>query len=395
MTTQPNFWHKSEEDNWIQLLNCDGNYIKRAPEEIRNSLKVAKYLLQYHPKTLKYFNENIKDSDELFNQSLKENEKNFLKSFKYFSPRLKNNKKIILKFINQNSLIYRVIDRKMRSDKEIILKMFKNISLCYKSQEYIPIEVFENDIEFLIECLKTKRLNHPRMDDLIKKDRKTIIEAVKNYHYFFPLLDEKEKNDFEIVSHAIQASYANYLSVGNDIKNDYELTLKLLKVEPNIYCNINEEFQNETTTLMVFNTIENDSVEFRYWIYLKEDLLINENLLIDVVNLNPLNLEYFTDFTNKSYSKGIVKHLDWFMKTSNNFGNIMRKYQKEYQYVIWFLSRKIYLFQNLYLNSDDVIPLEKIEPADSFVKKFMLKASRFYSFESRIRELSNLNVLFV
>eukprot|EP01080_Neovahlkampfia_damariscottae_P006849 gene6849-11010_t len=357
---QPNFWHESQEDNYIQLIEYDGNYIKRAPKDILQSLKVAKTCVKLNPKTLRYFDKNIRDNDELFDQCF-QNKKRFLKSFKYFSPRLRNNKKIILEIIAENLMIYRVINEEMRSDKEIIWKMFQNPELLYAYPNYKKIpNVIRKDKKFLMKLMSTTNYVPHLLPYEFWCDKEVMMETLKYFGSHMKTLPEKLKNDIDLATIVITYAPWEYSVIGDVLKNDYLVVLSMLKKQPEIYPYISEEFKNEETT----------------------DIYINAPLLYTSIKGVPY----------KFISKFIFKQLE-------TFENSTEKKTLKYKLangINDYLTTKFYLYDQLYFENswrDEIYPLDKVNQADSYDIMFLLKIHGMHSFD-KLETIKDINFSF-
>lgn len=221
---------------------------------------------------------NFQDDEEVINTML-EKIKYDTSYFKYISPRLRDNKDIVLKFINKvscNNIIEHISDR-LKLDKDIVIKLIKNknnvmryLSNELKDNKELAELAIENNIDnfqFLSERLRGDKdlalkclskwksyFIYTYLNNKLKNDPVFVnlfIEHAPSYNYHsITLIDKlplKFKEDKEILMRIItKRPYEIKL-----INYDRDFLIEVLKKETDIIQHIKEEYKNDKEVIML------------------------------------------------------------------------------------------------------------------------------------------------
>lgn len=255
---------------------------------------------------------------------------------KVASERLKNDKKTILFFVNDNGEELKFASKELRSDKEVVLEAVrkKGLALQYASEE------LRNDKEVVLEAVKNDGYAIEYVSEELRNDKEVILTAVRDYSNALLYTNEELRNDKEVIIAAVSAKghYLKYLS--EEFRNDKEIVMAAVSNFGNALACVNEELRNDRDIALA--AVKNDGLALKY---VGEELKKDKEIILaaiknDFFAITVINKEFLEDRnllieimnTNGSYLRHVNKELrnnrDVVLAAVNNYGKAL-KYASE------------------------------------------------------------------
>ena len=169
-----------------------------------------------------------------------------------------DNKRVIMKAVNQNSSVLKYASEELKNDKEIVLAAVKQacLTLEYASEE------LRGDREIVLEAVKQYGFALEYASEELKNDREFMLEALKQYGFALKYASEELKGDREIVLEAVKQNGLVLEYVSQELKSDREIVLEAVKQDGIALAYASEELQNDRE--IVSEAVKQDNRALRY-----------------------------------------------------------------------------------------------------------------------------------
>ena len=169
-----------------------------------------------------------------------------------------DNKRVIMKAVNQNSSVLKYASEELKNDKEIVLAAVKQacLTLEYASEE------LRGDREIVLEAVKQYGFALEYASEELKNDREFMLEALKQYGFALKYASEELRGDREIVLEAVKQNGLVLEYVSQELKSDREIVLEAVKQDGIALAYASEELQNDRE--IVSEAVKQDNRALRY-----------------------------------------------------------------------------------------------------------------------------------
>eukprot|EP01080_Neovahlkampfia_damariscottae_P012053 gene12053-5549_t len=386
-----------EETIWIERMKKNKNNcsLKGAPDHIKINKEIVKMSLTKTPKNLKFTSDSIKDSEDIIDSIFKSKYKKHIfpfmserlrslkkyaldvnspRLFNKFTPELRSDKEIVLKFLGANPYSTHNVHKSLFHDKEVCLKLVSQISFSFID---LPMKM-KCDDDILMVALRSYGMRIIAIPPELQAEKKYLQIALSNNKEFL------------------------FGYVSPEVRDNYKLILELLKTLPHLFHQIKKEYQNKES-FKVF--LENVKTNFTLTVTVPEvqiptDLQMNQELLKYGMSFREENLEWFST-SNPSFLEGFLTYHDCKINQSP-FGY---QYQWKIEHIEYF-EKKIYLFDQMYLSKEqqellncetDLMVIEVHDDAEILMKCALKFRGIYFSlvFDEKIERLKDLKVQFI
>lgn len=272
----PDFVFKSIKKEKQESATIDTNSINNIIERINNNQKID----------FKKLDEKFKDNKELVIKFIESNPnlvgKNIIKNA---SDRLKDDEDVVSLAVINHATGFQYASNRLKNDKNFVKETIKKIDSYLKNKykdvqnldpEFIKYtenliilnilknvsEELKNDKEILLSAISITPEAIKEAGKELKNNRDFILEAIKIDSFVLYYVSSKFQNDKELVLEAVKQKSYVLVTASNKLKNDKEVVLEAVKQNGYALSYASEELKNDREVVM--EAIKNDSGAIDY-----------------------------------------------------------------------------------------------------------------------------------
>lgn len=310
-----------------------------------------------------------------------------IKIFSFLSENILSNRDFILSFLDNKEAIsnyhnesdyeslYHYLPEKFRNDREIILKFlesdnsfFKQLSLEYRGDKNLVMKLVKNNSAILEHC-----------SDELKDDKDVVLAAMGRYFHEFYCISSRLKNDKEIVLKALENDMYVYSKISQDLKDDKEIIFKLISSSNNCSQLVNLSEKYSLDKEIIDFAINKDNKNIYYFPIevknnvdvlkkirteiLLEDKFINDIQTVEVMS-HIIQRIIGTNMNNRFVNTLLVKCED-----IPEYNSFLEKELKDYVSYAELLNDKPNILEELFNQVEKEIMLNQIEKTNNKSRK--------------------------